>query len=179
MIGQRRFVVTAALASLTACVPAPPTSPLAMGQELITIENEPGPFCGRCDTMKVTASSDGRVWIEHGYWAGHYTDWTKERRLERVPISNFLRFRDQLARYRPRGVLALNQKPPCETFWNDIDGARVEWRDSNRDDKLFLNFGCDPDGKRIIAETVRAAPDLLGISTLKMPWGQWVATSLG
>jgi hypothetical protein len=165
--------------SLQACIHAPPTVPIATGGQLITVENEPGPFCGRCDTVKVTALSDGRVWIEHSYWAGHYTDWTVERQRERVPVENFARFRDQLSRYRPRGVLALNDKPPCDTFWNDIDGVRVEWRDGANSDKLFLNFGCDPQGKRAMVEAVKSAPGLLGISTLKMPWGQWVATTPG
>jgi hypothetical protein len=114
--------------------------------------------------VKVTAQSDGRVWIEHGYWEGRYTDWTVERRLEHVPIGNFAKFRDQLSRFRPHGVLALNQKPPCKTFWNDVDGVRVEWRDQASDDKLFLNFGCDPQENRAMADAVKSAPELLGLA---------------
>jgi hypothetical protein len=166
-------------ATLAACVsvPPPPIAPLVASDELITMENEPGPFCGRCDNVKITALSDGRVWIEHGYWAGRYRDWRVERRLEHALPENFARFREALRPHRPRGELALQEKPPCETFWNDVDGARVEWRDANGTDRLILNFGCDPASKRAMADALRAAPNLLGIATLKIPWGQWVATT--
>ena len=166
-----------AVVCLPACAPVPPVGPLPGGVELIALENEPGPFCGSCDSIKVTAMSDGRVWIEHGYWAGRYTDWTVERRLKHIPIGNFVKLCDHLSRYRPKGVLALNHKPPCETFWNDVDGVRVQWRDGTNDDKLFLNFGCDPEAKKSMADALKSAPSLLGISSLKMPWGQWVATT--
>lgn len=170
-------VVVMSCLSSCAIVPAPPVRPIAEGDELITLENEPGPFCGRCDSVKLTALSDGRVWIEHSYWAGRYQDWTTERKLVRVPTASFQRFRDHLSRYRPHGVLALNQKPPCATFWNDVDGARVAWLDRTGQDKLFLNFGCDPEAKKAEIEALKSAPALLGISTLRMPWGQWLATS--
>jgi hypothetical protein len=167
------------IASLTGCVSGPPKAdqPLLTGQELISIENDTGPFCGRCDSVKVTARSDGHVWIEHGYWAGHYRDWTVERRVEQTSPANFERLRDRLRPYRPNGNLELQSKPPCETFWNDVDGVRVEWRDSLRDDKLIFNFGCDPDARRAMADALRGAPAALEIPSLKMPWGQWVATT--
>ncbi len=58
-----------------------------------------------------------------------------------------------------------------------MDGVRVEWKDGTASDKLILNFGCDPQAKQAMAEALRAAPNVLGISTLKLPWGQWVATT--
>ena len=163
-------------ATLAACVSVPrsPTAPSGVSDQLITLENEPGPFCGRCDNVKITALSDGRVWMEHGYWAGNYRDWRVERRLEQVLPERFARFREALRPYRPKGELALQDKPPCKTFQPDVGGARVEWKDATGEDKLILNFGCDPEGKRAMADSVRAAPDLLGIAALKMPWGQWV-----
>ena len=172
-------LVASSAATLVACasVPQPLTAPPEENGQLITLENEPGPFCGRCDNVKITALSDGRVWIEHGYWAGSYRDWRVERRLEHVPRERFARFREALRPYRPKGELALQEKPPCETFWHDVDGARVEWKDATGADKLILNFGCDPESKRPMADAVRAAPDLLNLATLKMPWGQWVATT--
>jgi hypothetical protein len=169
----------AAAAALAACadVPRAPTGPLAAGDELITLENESGPFCGRCDTVKITALSDGRVWIEHGYWAGRYRDWRVERRLEQVPRENFERFREHLRPYRPSGELLLQGKPACDTFWSDVDGVRVTWRGTTGNDKLVLNFGCDPEKMRAMAEALRAASGALGIRTLQLPWGQSVATT--
>jgi len=152
---------------------------LGAGRALITIESEPGPFCGRCDTVKIRALSDGQIWIEHGYWAGHYRDWRVERRHIHGSPERFAHFRGALLPYRPSGTLSLREKPPCETLWNDADGARVEWKDAGRTDKLLLNFGCDPETRKAMADAVRAAPDLLGIARLKMPWGQWVATTPG
>jgi hypothetical protein len=170
-------LAVAATLSSCATVSRPPTAPLAASEELITLENEPGPFCGRCDNVKITALSDGRVWIEHGYWAGRYRDWRVERRLEHVSLESFTRFREALRPHRPSGELVLQGKPPCETFWNDLDGVRVEWRDGAKSDKLILNFGCDLETKQAMAEALRTAPDALGIATLKLPWGQWVATT--
>jgi hypothetical protein len=119
------------------------------------------------------------VWIDHGYWAGRYSNWRIERRLEQVYPQNFANFRNRLRAFRPRGELALQGKPACETFWNDVDGVRVEWRDAAGADMLLLNFGCDPNAKHDMAEALRSAPDLLGIASLKMPWGQWAASSSG
>lgn len=176
-----RFLGLAAAATLAACVGGlkPPTAPLNAGGSLITVESESGPFCGRCDKVKITALSDGQIWMEHGYWAGPYRDWRVERQHIQGAPERFARFRDALLPYRPTGTLALQDQPPCTTLWNDVDGARVEWKDAKGSDKLLLNFGCDPETRRAMADAVRAAPDLLGIATLKMPWGQWVATTPG
>jgi hypothetical protein len=141
------------------------------------MESHPGPFCGRCDSVKITVLSDGHVWIEHGYWRGDYRDWTVNRRRERVSVESFALFRERLRAHRPNGELVLRGKPPCETFWHDVDEVWVEWRDRRRADKLIFNFGCDPETRRGIAEALRAAPDALGIPTLKLPQGQWLAIS--
>lgn len=78
----RRAASLAALAAvwvITGCASMKPPADLP-GGGLITYETSPGPFCGRCDTLKLTVASDGRVWIEHGWWAGAYSDWTINRR---------------------------------------------------------------------------------------------------
>ena len=175
-----RYLFVALLGlGLNACVPIATLVPPLTDGALITIRSEPGPFCGRCDSVTMTVLSDGRVWIEQGHWAGRYNNWVVERQLERVPVENVVHFRDRLSRFRPHGVLVLTDKPPCETFWNDVDGVRVEWRDGDQTDKLFYNFGCDPETKRAMTEALKSAPGLLGIPKLKMPWGQWAATSPG
>lgn len=175
------LIYSAIVSTAAGCtsVPPAPTVPPAAGDELIIIRNEPGPFCGRCDSVKVVALSDGRVWVEHGYWAGKYRNWRVERRLEQASPQSFARFREHLIPFRPHGQLVLDDKPPCETFWHDVDGVRVEWRDSNGADTLIFNFGCDPKTKQAMAAALKAAPDLLGIDSLKIPWGQWVVTSSG
>lgn len=152
----------------------PPTHPMPNG-ELISVENQPGPFCGRCDSVKVTVLSNGRVWTEHGYWAGRYTDWTIERRLRRVSLATFLRFADRLRPFRPHGQLSLNEQPQCARLASDFDGAQVQWRDRAGSDKLILDFSCDPQVRQAMAVAIRDAPELLGFRGLRMPWGQWVA----
>jgi len=99
------------------------------------------------------------------------------RRLEHVSPEGFARFREQLRPYRPSGELGLNAKPPCAEYWSDMDGVRVEWRDGTGNDKLNLNFGCDPENRRAMAEALRAAPNAFGLGPLNVPWGQWVATT--
>lgn len=182
MIGNRlssAVIGLACFAALAACagVPRPPTMPLARGEVLIKLENEPGPFCGRCDNVRITALSDGRVWIEHGFWQGKYRNWRVERRLVQTTPERFASFREALSPYRPKGELSLQDKPPCHTFWFDVDGVRVEWQDASGTDRLLLNFGCDPESNRAMADALRAAPDLLGIARLRIPWGQWSATA--
>ncbi|WP_428682572.1 hypothetical protein [Sphingopyxis sp.] len=127
--------------------------------------------------VKITAVSDGRVWIEHGYRTGKYRGWRLERQLEYVTPDKFARFVQALRPYRPKGELSLQDRPACQALWNDMDGVRVAWIDANGTDKLIFNFGCDTDSNRKMADALRAAPDLLGLASLKMPWGQWVATS--
>lgn len=164
-------------AFLGGCVPTPPTRPILPDGQLITIENEPGPFCGRCDSIKVIGMDDGRVWIKHSYWAGRYTDWTTEWDMKRIAPENFAKFREKIRPYRPRGQRELQDKPPCTEFWTDMDGVRVEWRDASGNDNLILNFGCDHEANGTMANALRAAPSLLGIKGLKLPWGQSVATT--
>lgn len=157
----------------------PPRSPPSPDGQLITLENRPGPFCGRCDNVKIIASSDGRVWIEHGYWLGQYSDWTVERSLRRVHVTAFAQFRDNLSPFRPNGTLSLNDQPQCSELSTDFDGAEVRWLDATGNSRLALDFSCDPKVREAMANTIRAAPKLLGISGLKMPWGQWVASTPG
>lgn len=174
----RRLLPTVILA-LPSCayLSAPPASPAPPDGLLITLENQPGPFCGRCDNVKIIASSDGRVRIEHGYWLGKYSDWTVERSLRHVSLTVFAQFRDRLSSFRPSGTLSLNDQPQCKELATDFDGAEVQWRDATGNSRLILDFSCDPEARKAMANAIREAPNLLGISELKMPWGQWVAST--
>lgn len=152
-----------------ASFPLPPTALMAANDQLIVLENSSGPFCGRCDHLKITALSNGRVWIEQGYWAGFYRDWRVKRRLVQTSPERFADFREALRPHRPKGQLALNGMPPCKTFMHDTSGVRVEWKDDTGSDELILVFGCDRETTRTMADAIIAAPGLLGIVALKMP----------
>lgn len=150
--------------------------------ELISIENEPGPFCGRCDSVKVTAYSDGRALIEHSYWTdpeckGVDCNLVTQRYPRRITSDQFRHFRDQLQPFRPVGRATFQDKPPCRTLLYDVDGVRVQWRGAGPDAELVFNFGCDPQDRRDIAKALREAPAKLGIPKLWMPWDQWTIAS--
>ncbi len=155
----------------------PPRSPSSPDGQLIKLENRPGPFCGRCDNVKIIASSDGRVWIEHGYWLRRYSDWTVERSLRHVSVMAFAQFRDKLGPFRPHGTALLNDQPQCTELSSDFDGAEVHWLDATDSSRLVFDFSCDPKAREAMANAIREAPKLLGIGGLKMPWGQWVAST--
>jgi hypothetical protein len=161
--------------SAIALVPACATIPrvpaqMENGTELISLETSPGPFCGRCDSVKITALSDGRVWIEQGHWAGDYTDWRTTKRFETVSVEAFSRFRAALQAYRPHGKAIFVDQRNCTVLMADLDQIDVKWRDMESEDQLVFNFGCDPQSRHAIADALRNAPGELGILRLEMPW---------
>ena len=133
--------------------------------ELITYETQPAPFCGRCDTIKLEASSDGRVRIERGHWAGRYRDWRIVRKTVRVTPEQFASFREALAPYRPDGELRLNDELPCKTLNTDQGGASVSWRGGGADAHLAYNRGCDGEARAAMVKALEVAPSSLGLQT--------------
>jgi len=158
----------AGIFSLAGCAPLTPPASLP-GGTLISYETESGPFCGRCDSTKLSVASDGRVWIEQGHWAGRYEGWTVYRRLAKVGPERTEAFMRALEPYRPDGTLALNQQPPCKEFWTDMAGVRVSWREGDKTSRLFYNFGCDPDAHAKMRSALDGAPIMLGIKGLSIP----------
>jgi hypothetical protein len=154
-----------------------PVSPPTPGGELISYETSPGPFCGRCDSIKLTAVSDGRVWIEHGRWYGDYTDWRVARRRVKVSPDQFAQFRQQLVAYRPAGDLALDGRESCAAFYTDMSEVTVAWRGGGADASLRFNYGCDPEARAEMAAALAAAPKALGVRNLRIPDNDWVATT--
>lgn len=134
----------------------------------VAFETYPGPFCGRCDTTKITVGNDGRVWIEQGHWAGDYRNWRTTRREAEVSAETVSRFRARLDEYRPQGELALAEQPPCEAFTTDNSGVHITWRDEQGRDRLDYNFGCDWEARRAMAEALKTAPALLDIPGLRI-----------
>lgn len=153
---------------VASCAPLKPPAVLS-GGTLISYETESGPFCGRCDSTKLTVGSDGRVWIEQGHWAGRYRNWMVTRRLVKATPEQAAAFSRALEPYRPEGTLALNERPPCKEFWTDMAGVRVSWIESGGTSRLFYNFGCDPASNAAMRAAVNAAPAALGIKGLAIP----------
>jgi hypothetical protein len=127
------------------------------------IESSQGPFCGRCETLRLTASSTGQVWIERGHWAGEYSIWQVRRRRLRVAPARFAKLRDHLRPHRPQGDLLLDRPETCSFFEDDLGGVRVEWRGGGGDSRLRYNYGCDGDTRRALADALRTALRPLGI----------------
>lgn len=134
----------------------------------VTFETYPGPFCGRCDTTKITVSNDGRVWIEQGHWAGDYRNWRSTRREAQVSAETVTRFRARLDEYRPEGELILADQPPCATFNTDNSGVHITWRDEQGEGRLDYNFGCEWEERRAMFEALKTAPALLAIPGLRV-----------
>jgi hypothetical protein len=139
----------------------------------VTFETYTGPFCGRCDTTKITVANDGRVWIEQGYWAGDYRNLRTTRQQAQVSPEALNRFRARLDAYRPQGELILADQPPCAEFTTDTSGVHVTWRDEQGEDRLDYNFGCDGEARQAMAEALQTAPALLAIPGLRIRELEW------
>lgn len=173
-LGARHFVWMLGAIALGGCVTLP-TTPPPPANELITYETMPGPFCGRCDTMKFAAASDGRVWVERGHWESSYSDWQVERyEVVRSP-AEYAQFRVLIAPYRPPGELTLDDpSPQCSSFMTDLGEVAVTWRGGGTDAYLRYNYGCDPEKRAAMAEVLRSAPSILRIDLI---WTAPLATS--
>jgi hypothetical protein len=176
MADVARSLLVAATLAASACATTPgPESGFA--GDVVTWENEVGPFCGRCDSLKLQIASDGRVWIEQGYWAGHYRDWRTHRYLAKVTPERLTAFRTAIDPFRPAGLRELDGAS-CKNFWTDMPGVRVIWKTGGAADELRANFGCDPETNAGMAAALKQAPDLLEIPGLQAPAFTWAATTL-
>jgi hypothetical protein len=157
-------VVALVSLALAGCVTLP-TSPPEPGGELITYETAPGPFCGRCDSVKFAAASDGRVWIEEGHWAGRYTDWEVTKRRAHLTAAQFARFRQRLLPYRPSEAARVDGPETCKAFASDSAEIVVVWRGGGPDARLVFDFGCDAETRAAMREALQSAPALLGVAS--------------
>lgn len=175
--------ITVAALVLSACASAPDLSTRlpSSGAELISFDADSGPFCGRCDKFKITAYSDGRVWIEHGYWAvekdGEYSDWQVVHRLHRVAPERFQRLRDALRPYRPNGTLLLGDEGTCRIYATDNGDVHVRWHGPSSDAHLRIDLGCVSEKLQPVIDAVKVAPSKLGIRDLPEPWSRWAVVS--
>lgn len=176
--------ITVTMLVLAACAgaPDPSTRVPGSGAELISFEATPGFGCGRCDSFKIMAYSDGRVWIEHGYWAvekdGEYSDWQVTHRLDRVTPERFRRVRESLRPYRPDGTLSLGDEKSCEIYATDNGDLHVEWSGPRSDARLWIDTGCVSRRLQPTMDAVKAAPGKLGLRDLPEPWSRWALDSM-
>jgi hypothetical protein len=174
------LVLSVASLGIASCV-SMPVVPSGPG-ERITIEYDPGPFCGSCDTLKIIASSDGRAIWEHGYWRGKYSDWTEER--HRLPFSpvQFEKLQAMLMPYRPSGEKWFraggnrNEEPTCEETYTDAPERRILWESTARKDLLWVDLGCDPDKNARLFEMLQSIPSMMGLKP-GFATNTWVATT--
>lgn len=131
--------------------------------ERILYETRSGPFCGRCDSLKLTVSQDGQISVERGHWAGHYADWRIRKQSLRVPPEQTALFRQSLAPYRPTGTDRLDGPPHCATLTDDLPGISVTWYEVEREDHLWFDFACDAETHAAMWTALRDAPALVGV----------------
>jgi hypothetical protein len=108
--------------------------------EWIAFDEQPPPFCGRCDCTRLVALGDGRVLIERGHWEGNYKDWRVSRRFVQVSSEQYDRFRETLAPYKP--VRNTVPDADCAAYLTDQDGATVVWLDDGIEVSRVFDFGC-------------------------------------
>jgi hypothetical protein len=138
-------------------------APGAGALETIGFETRPGPFCGKCTTIKLTVQSDGTAEMVTGWWAGDYRDWRTSTKRWTVTREQFAAYRDRLAPYRPQGALDLTDSPPCKVFSPDSGGFQLRWTGGGADSALNYDVGCDEPIHRHMRAAIESAPKLLGI----------------
>lgn len=157
------FCLLGIVALLSGC--ASSREPQRASEDRILYATSPGPFCGRCDSLKLTVWPDGRVSVERGHWAGRYTDWRVSRKSLKATPEQAALFRQLLAPYRPAGAVRFDGPPHCATLTDDLPGVGVTWLEARREDHLEFSFGCDTETRSLVVEVLRGAPALLGVES--------------
>lgn len=147
--------VVAGLAPVAAAAPA--------GAPTIVYETAPGPFCGPCNSIKLTVGPTGRVKVEQGHWAGFYADWRVERRQVWVSEERLAAFRLSLATVRPVEPLQVIDDRNCIPFVNDSPSITVRWRENSAEARLIYDLGCTDPKRAAMREALTNAPAILGI----------------
>src|SRR5262245_20061763 len=99
MIRRARVLLDVAaifvVAACTTPMPIPPPPADLPGETVVFEARSGGPMCGRCETLKIVAASDGRVWVERGWAAGE--QWRRTRELLTVTPERLAAFGALLA----------------------------------------------------------------------------------
>jgi hypothetical protein len=156
---------------LAACA-APPEPKPAAGN-WISIETQPGPHCGRCDTTKLVIQENGLVDIEQGHWLFNHHFWQTSRRKVQIVPKTALAFRSHLENFRPQGTINLSFSEECETYRTHQERVRIRWQDASGEDELFADFGCRSEKHPVMRCDMIKAVELLGIENLHMREWEW------
>lgn len=162
-----------ALLALTACATdkSRPVNPLSDAETITYDVLSLGPFCGPCNSTKLTVSYDGRVWIEQGGYTrksgSSYSHWKEERRLAQASPDHVAAFRAALDPHRPVGQLKLDEPGACASYSNDLAVFAISWRDHIGVSQLHYDFGCDSNKHFLLQRAIAGAPTLLGIDGVK------------
>ena len=148
------FAITAFL--LTGCVgKEPPDAP----PPIETIRYELTPCEGNCPAVVIEVRSDGRATFE-----GLRHTAVLGRRDFTVTPAQFAAYRARLAPYRPTGERRL-EGPICgDNYLVDLPAIDVRWTGGGRDDRLFIDLGCDPKSHEEMVEVVGNAPEIFNIT---------------
>jgi len=157
MISRAAFGVFAAVLIAVLQLGACASVPARQSAESITYDPEPPPWCGRCETRKVTVSADDTIEIEDGHWAGRYADWRVTRRSVQAELGTYARLKEALAPFRP----SVERIPQSDgefcagEFWSDSGGVVLTWAGPEGAVRRWITYGCSTD--RPMNDAVQAA----------------------
>ena len=153
MRGSLFLIAAWALAGCAAGTRHQPAAPLE------TIRYELTPCEGNCPAVVVEVRSDGK-----GTFDGLRDTAVLGRREFTVTPAQFAAYRARLAPYRPTGERRLEGTICGDNYMVDLPAIDVRWTGAGRDDRLFIDLGCDPESHEDMVEIVGNAPELLGIT---------------
>jgi hypothetical protein len=139
---------------------------------VIVFANIPGTQCGACETLKISVTPSGSVLIERGHWDSGHTSWHYERSKAQVGPARAADFAGRVGAYRAAGDQTLAGGPACPEPVAEDDGLTIEWVAAGQYDQARFNFGCPARRASQLADTLRHAPDVLGLRQLVFPWSK-------
>jgi hypothetical protein len=123
-----------------------------------SISYRTGPCFGRCPVYRVTVRSD----LTGTFEGERFTAVTGPREF-RVSARQWRAFVAKLAPLRPRGVRAVTPgSADCGQTVTDMPSVNVSWSGASAD-RLDFYYGCRAPANQTLADTLRAAPELLPI----------------
>jgi hypothetical protein len=118
--------------------------------------------------VKLSVAPSGQVLIERGYWASaDHSNWHYKRSRAEVSPARAAAFAARLSEARPAGIQSIGSGCPAPA--TGAGGLSIEWIEGDRHDRLTVTFGCRSGQDSQVAERLRHAPDLLGLSQLAFP----------
>lgn len=162
---SKAMILCMGAVTLAGCAAMSAQAPGASGPLPVAIESDSISYAtsacfGRCPIYRVTVRPDGG-----GVFEGiNFTAVSGERPF-RITPDRYRAFAAHLAPLRPRQGEVRLTGDGCRTMATDLPGVEVVWTRAIGDSQTYqLNYGCDMDKNRAVAERLRNAPDLLPIA---------------